>query len=234
MGVGPVLGADVVAGVPALASVVAWVVLRNTSYAWPFQDLIGGGFLCWLQRTMRLPNIKVATLFLCIMFFFDIFWVFISPFIFQKSVMVTVATGGDTGEHVPMLLRLPALGDPIGSDRMLGFGDIALPGLLVSYLRRHDMQSSRAWCRGYFLPALIGYFVGLCCTIVALTIMQMGQPALLYLVPGTLGTTVVLSCCRGELGDLWEGRPCGIGATKVNPLVTNASNSTHASGNDGL
>jgi len=230
--VGPILSADVLAGVPALASVIAWLLLRNTHYAWPFQDLIGGGFLCWLQRTMRLPNIKVATLFLCIMFFFDIFWVFLSPLIFQgHSVMVTVATGGNTGERVPMLLCLPAIGDPLGNDRMLGFGDIALPGLLVSYLRRHDMQSSRAWCKGYFLPALIGYFIGLCCTIVALTIMKMGQPALLYLVPGTLGTTVVLSCCRGELEDLWEGRPCGPGAKKVNPLATNTS-STH--GNDGL
>jgi len=231
--VGSVLSADVIAGVPALASVLAWVVLRNGPYAWPFQDLIGSAFLVWLQRTMRLPNIKVATLFLVIMFFFDIFWVFISPLLFQKSVMVTVATGGDTGEHVPMLLRLPAIGDPIGSDRMLGFGDIALPGLLVSYLLRHDLQSSRVWCRGYFVPSLIGYFVGLCCTIVALTIMQMGQPALLYLVPGTLGTTVVVACCRGEFGALWEGRPCGPGAMKVNPLAADAS-STHGSRNDGL
>jgi len=231
--VGLVLSADVVAGVPSLAAVIAWVVLRNTTYAWPFQDLIGAGFLCWLQRTMRLPNIKVATLFLCIMFFFDIFWVFISPLLFQKSVMVEVATGGDTGEHVPMLMRVPAIGDPLGRDRMLGFGDIALPGLLVSYLRRHDLLSSRAWCRGYFLPSLIGYFVGLCCTIVALTIMQMGQPALLYLVPGTLGTTVVLSCCRGELGDLWEGRPCGSEA-KTGSSTQSSGSSTQSSGNDDL
>jgi len=233
--IGHIVSADVVAAVPALACVITWVVMRNTVYAWPFQDLIGGGFLCWLQRTMRLPNIKVATLFLCIMFCFDIFWVFISPLLFQgHSVMVTVATGGDTGEHVPMLLRLPAIGDPLGNDRMLGFGDIALPGLLVSYLCRHDLQSSRSGCRGYFLPSLIGYFVGLCCTIVALTIMKMGQPALLYLVPGTLGTTVVLSCCRGEFEDLWEGRPCGRGAkTSINPMATDSS-ATHCSGNDGL
>jgi len=233
--IGQIVSADLAAGVPALAAVLAWVHLRNTAYAWPFQDLIGGGFLCWLQRTMRLPNIKVATLFLCIMFFFDIFWVFLSPLLFQgHSVMVTVATGGDTGEHVPMLLRLPAIGDPIGNDRMLGFGDIALPGLLVSYLKRHDMQSSRAGCRGYFVPSLVGYFIGLCCTIVALTIMQKGQPALLYLVPGTLGTTVVLACCRGELEDLWEGRACGSGARKsINPMATDVS-STHCSGNDGL
>merc|ERR1719343_969800 len=107
--------------------------------------------------------------------------------------MVSVAKGGGTGESVPMLLRIPAFGDKYSSDRLLGFGDIALPGLLVSYLRRHDLLSQRRLLAGYFLPSLIGYFCGLCCTILALSIMRMGQPALLYLVPGTLGTTLLLA-----------------------------------------
>jgi len=205
--IGPVMHAEIIAGIPAVALVTTWVVLRNTQYAWPFQDLIGAGFLCWLQRTLRLPNIRIASILLCAMFFFDIFWVFISPLIFQQSVMVTVATGADTGESVPMLLRIPAFGDAFGKERLLGFGDIALPGLLVSYLRRHDLLSKRSPCAGYFGPALVGYFVGLCVTIAALCIMQMGQPALLYLVPGTLGTTLVLGACRGELQSLWDGTP---------------------------
>jgi signal peptide peptidase-like protein 2B len=205
---GPVLHAEIIAGIPALILVTTWVCLRNTPYAWPFQDAIGAGFLCWLQRTLRLPNIRVASILLSAMFCFDIFWVFISPLIFQQSVMVTVATGANTGEHVPMLLRIPAWGDPFGKERMLGFGDIALPGLLVSFLRRHDLMSKRTPFAGYFGPALVGYFVGLCVTIAALTIMQMGQPALLYLVPGTLGTTLVLGATRCELQSLWDGTPC--------------------------
>jgi len=204
---GPVTQAELICGVPAFFIVVAWFTLRNTDYGWFFQDIIGAGFLCWMQRTLRLPNMKIASILLSAMFFFDIFWVFISPLIFTKSVMVTVATGGNTGESVPMLLRIPAVGDPLGNDRMLGFGDIALPGLLVSYLRRHDLQSHRRIFEGYFGPALIGYFVGLCVTICALIIMKMGQPALLYLVPGTLGTTLVIAHCRGELSLLWEGKP---------------------------
>lgn len=204
---GPVTKAEMTAAVPAVIIVTCWVFLRNTMYGWPFQDIIGSGFLCWMQRTLRLPNMKIASILLTAMFFFDIFWVFLSPLIFTKSVMVTVATGGDTGESVPMLLRIPSIGDPLGNDRLLGFGDIALPGLLVSYLRRHDMMSHRRFLEGYFTPALIGYFVGLCVTIVALIVMKMGQPALLYLVPGTLGTTLVLSRCRGETSLLWEGKP---------------------------
>lgn len=220
--IGPVAHADILAGIPAVIVVTSWLVLRNTRHGWPFQDAIGAGFLCWMQRTLRLPNIKVATILLCVMFFFDIFWVFISPIFFHESVMVSVATGGGTGESVPMLLRLPAVGDPFGNDRLLGFGDIALPGLLVSYLRRHDLQSERAWRSGYFAPALVGYFVGLNVTIAALCIMKMGQPALLYLVPGTLGTTLVLASSRGELGLLWEGLPARAGQPAVCSVENNS------------
>ncbi|CAJ1331682.1 unnamed protein product [Effrenium voratum] len=153
-----------------------------------------------LGASARLPNLKTATVLLVAMFFFDIYWallpsVFISVHQFKKSVMVSVATGGGTGETVPMLIRIPQFGDPLGGDRMLGFGDIALPGLLVSYLRRHDLMSHRKAFEGYFGPSLVGYFTGLCVTIAALTIMKMGQPALLYLVPGTLGTSILLALC---------------------------------------
>merc|ERR1712032_1314723 len=174
-------------------------------------DIIAAGFLCWFQRTLRLPSMKIATTLLSAMFFFDVFWVFVSPFIFRKSVMVEVATGGGTGESVPMLLRIPSIGDPLGNDRMLGFGDIALPGLLVSYLRRHDLLSKRPLLAGYFLPAVVGYLFGLCTTIVALILMRRGQPALLYLVPWTLGSTLILARRRGELMSLWEGTPAGTG-----------------------
>ena len=38
-------------------------------------------------------------------FFFDIFWVFLSPLFFKKSVMIEVATGGGTGQAVPLRLQ---------------------------------------------------------------------------------------------------------------------------------
>jgi len=205
-GCGPIYKSEAIALVPSFALAVSWIILRNTDYAWPFQDIIGASFLCWMQRTLRVPNLKIASVLLVAMFFFDIYWVFISVHQFHKSVMVSVATGGGTGESVPMLIRIPQFGDPLGGDRMLGFGDIALPGLLVSFLRRHDILSHKKIGEGYFLPSLVGYFVGLCATIVALTVMKMGQPALLYLVPCTLGLTVLLSLCRGELMLLWDNK----------------------------
>mmetsp|Transcript_54279 Transcript_54279/g.129362 ORF Transcript_54279/g.129362 Transcript_54279/m.129362 type:complete len:532 (+) Transcript_54279:95-1690(+) len=203
--VGPATVADLLAVVPAVVLVLAWLCTRRTDIGWVFQDIIGGAFLCMFQRTLRLPDMKVASLLLSMMFFFDIFWVFLSPLIFQRSVMIEVAKGGNTGESVPLLLRIPAIGDPLANDRMLGFGDIALPGLLVSYLLRYDMMKQKSKLGGYFLPALGGYFVGLCITILALIWMRSGQPALLYLVPCTLGTTLLLARSRRELSSLWSG-----------------------------
>jgi len=201
--------AMLISGTAGVANSVAWYCLRKGRYAWPFQNMIGICFLCFFQRSIHLPNIKLAASLLSLMFLFDIFWVFVSPLFFSSSVMVAVAMGGGSGEVAPMLLRIPAFNDPLGSDRMLGYGDIAIPGLLVSMLRRFDILHDRRWNTGYFTLALIGYGVGLCCALVALYLMQMGQPALLYLVPGTLGTSALLSYRRGEFKRLWswDGAP---------------------------
>mmetsp|Transcript_41014 Transcript_41014/g.73787 ORF Transcript_41014/g.73787 Transcript_41014/m.73787 type:complete len:527 (+) Transcript_41014:89-1669(+) len=201
---GPVTQAELICGVPAFFIVVAWFTLRNTDYGWFFQDIIGAGFLCWMQRTLRLPNMKIASILLSAMFFFDIFWVFLSPMIFKKSVMIEVATGGGTGQSVPMVLKIPALSSDLpGQFKILGLGDIAIPGLLISLLLRHDLVRGYKRCGGYFLAGVIGYAVGLLATFVSLYLMQHGQPALLFLVPGTLVPTCVIALRKGELAALW-------------------------------
>merc|ERR1712061_397325 len=61
--------------------------------------------------------------------------------------------------------------------------------------------------RGYFIPCTISYAGGLFATMVALVITGAGQPALLYLVPATLGTTITLAYFRNDLQTLWDGLP---------------------------
>ena len=58
---------------------------------------------------------------------------------------------------------------------------------------------------GYFGPVMIGYAIGLLMANAAVYIMEMVQPALLYLVPCCLGTMVFMGHRAGELQDLWEG-----------------------------
>ena len=79
-----------------------------------------------------------------------------------KSVMVEVATGGDTGEQLPMVLKVPHLSSTIEFARacgvpysMLGFGDILVPGLLLSYCHSFDILVGTP-CKVYWIITNIG------------------------------------------------------------------------------
>jgi hypothetical protein len=54
-----------------------------------------------------------------------------------RNCGVQVARGDKSnGEGIPMLLKVPRLYDPWGGYSIIGFGDILLPGLLVSFCLR--------------------------------------------------------------------------------------------------
>uniref|UniRef100_A0A7S4AFF6 Uncharacterized protein n=1 Tax=Pseudo-nitzschia australis TaxID=44445 RepID=A0A7S4AFF6_9STRA len=57
----------------------------------------------------------------------------------------------------------------------------------------------------YFVPLVVSYAIGLFMANAAVYLMQMGQPALLYLVPCTLGTMTYKGWKRNELMSLWNG-----------------------------
>ncbi|GJC84644.1 intramembrane protease 2 [Colletotrichum liriopes] len=55
----------------------------------------------------------------------------------------------------------------------------------------------------YFNASLVGYTLGMLVTLCMLTIFKHGQPALLYLVPGVLGSLWLTGLVRGELKEMW-------------------------------
>ncbi|PHT85170.1 Signal peptide peptidase-like 5 [Capsicum annuum] len=190
----------------AVGFAIWWAVNRKESYGWIGQDILGIALMITVLQLAQLPNIKIATILLCCAFVYDIFWVFLSPSIFHDSVMISVAKGKKAGgESIPMLLRVPKLTDPYKGFDMLGFGDILFPGLLICFTYRFDEAKNKTLLNGYFLWLMVGYGTGLCITYLGLYLMRgHGQPALLYLVPCTLGTCVVLGAVRRELKDLWN------------------------------
>lgn len=193
---------DALAEFAGCALAALFLVYRNDdAYGWLLQNTIATMLLLTIQSTVRLPNLRTGTALLVCTFFFDIFWVFVSPLIFKKSVMIEVATGGGTGQSVPMVLKVPS-GLP-GQFKILGLGDIALPGLLISMLLRHDLLRRSRRLRGYFVAGLLGYAIGLGATFLSLFLTKHGQPALLFLVPGTLLPTFVIAWRKGELRELW-------------------------------
>lgn len=197
-----------------IAFAVVWAVFRRISFAWIGQDILGIALIITVLQIVRVPNLKVGTVLLSCAFFYDIFWVFVSKWWFHESVMIVVARGDKSGEDgIPMLLKIPRMFDPWGGYSIIGFGDILLPGLVVAFSQRYDWLAKKNLREGYFLWAMTAYGLGLLITYVALNLMDgHGQPALLYIVPFTLGTLLTLSRKRGDLKNLWTRgepeRPC--------------------------
>jgi hypothetical protein len=145
---------DLACGLVSAILAVTWAIMRNADGAWFLQDILGVAFLLFAIRTISLPNVAVASAFLWVAFTYDIFWVFISPYIFKQSVMVAVATGESSSsgsnvegtpthpsnEGIPMVLRAPRASDPFGGYGVLGLGDVFIPGMLAALCRRFDIS----------------------------------------------------------------------------------------------
>ncbi|KDP22265.1 hypothetical protein JCGZ_26096 [Jatropha curcas] len=98
---------------------------------------------------------------------------------------------------------------------MLGLGDMAIPAMLLALVLCFDHRKSRepvslldihsSKGHKYIWYALPGYAIGLLTALAAGVLTHSPQPALLYLVPSTLGPVIIISWVRRELTELWEG-----------------------------
>uniref|UniRef100_F6Z7M0 Arginine/serine-rich coiled-coil protein 2 n=1 Tax=Xenopus tropicalis TaxID=8364 RepID=F6Z7M0_XENTR len=176
-----------------IAVSVTWVVFRNEDrWIWILQDILGIAFCLNFIKTLRMPNFKACVILLGLLLLYDVFFVFITPFITK----------------LPVVIRVPRLEFSANtlcqmSFSLLGFGDIIVPGLLVAYCRRFDVRSTSSMI--YYICCTIAYAVGMVLTFIVLTLMKMGQPALLYLVPCTLLTSSVIAWRRKEMKKFWNG-----------------------------
>jgi signal peptide peptidase-like protein 2B len=254
--IGDISVIDVLAGILSYALGFAWLYIAFTvrhpetnTFFWVTQDLLGACMCIMFLSLIKLNNMRVASILLLVAFFYDIFFVFVTPLIFKgESVMITVATSGGPpkadplfcekypndancqgGDPLPMLLTVPRINDYQGGASLLGLGDIVLPGLLLSFAARLDAAKKflgvmgggngtpnsytcpeqklcGSYCNtGYFPPLIVAYAIGLLMANAAVYLMNMGQPALLYLVPMCLGCMCFIGRKRNELAGLWEG-----------------------------
>jgi signal peptide peptidase-like protein 2B len=258
---GPITCLDVMASIIAYGVGGTWLYIAFTVphpdtilFYWVVQDVFGACMCILFLDTIKINAIRVAAILLIVAFFYDIFFVFVTPLLTKhgESIMVNVATSGGPpkadpswcekypasadckgGDPLPMLFAIPRIGDYQGGSSMLGLGDIVLPGLLLSFASRFDeakrlmglvsggsgrvrngaggVPGKTSWniccgCGrgGYFGPVVVAYAIGLAMANAAVYIMQMGQPALLYLVPCCLGTFVFMARRNGELDDIWD------------------------------
>lgn len=132
------------------------------------------------------------------LFFYDIFWVF------KSDAMQTVAMSMDA----PIKLQFPAPPARPYPFSVLGLGDLAVPGLFAAVCALIDTSFGEEAAPpggaprpapGYLPRALLAYAVALSACFYANLATGHGQPALLYIVPALLGTTLGGAALRGEL-----------------------------------
>lgn len=146
--------------------VYLYIGVLITLFGWLFtgsfllSNALGIGLCVLMVSVVNVPNLKVCTILLTLLFFYDIFWVFFSASIFGSNVMVDAATqqAGNPAKYLLTdVLHFPAAAIPShlempmklvvpwnletwsddsssGEFLMLGLGDIGLPGMLLAYL----------------------------------------------------------------------------------------------------
>ena len=172
-------------------------------------NIIGCLAVIVILKMVRFNKLMPGLLLLSALFFYDIFWVFLSPYIFRgESVMIVVAQNVD----LPAKLQFPQYDlstlftgpNVFVSWSLIGLGDLAIPGFYLCYISRFgDYMNTKI----YFITHLVAYFLSICLWIYVISLGYGGQPALLYIVPALFISTYAVGTIRGEIDELFEGLP---------------------------
>ncbi|KAJ4416298.1 hypothetical protein N0V82_006828 [Gnomoniopsis sp. IMI 355080] len=160
---------------------------------------------------LGLGDIVIPGIFICLALRFDLWKHYQRKITKEETVLTTISgnkqgLGGDvqeitTTEKVFREVKAPFV-DPRGqwgnhfwttSWRNLFFGNSSSSSV-----------ANGEFAKTYFHATMLGYLLGLLVTIGILLIFKRGQPALLYLVPGVLGSVYLTGWWRGEMSDLFK------------------------------
>eukprot|EP00325_Prymnesiales_sp_UTEX-LB-985_P022019 CAMPEP_0174721196 /NCGR_PEP_ID=MMETSP1094-20130205/35554_1 /TAXON_ID=156173 /ORGANISM="Chrysochromulina brevifilum, Strain UTEX LB 985" /LENGTH=350 /DNA_ID=CAMNT_0015921833 /DNA_START=14 /DNA_END=1066 /DNA_ORIENTATION=- len=179
---------DVAIFAACAAGSIAYAVTKK----WWLNNLLGCAFSIQGIQMLALGSWAIGFILLWGLFVYDVFWVF------GTEVMVSVAKG----LNAPVKILFPkALGVTPVPCSMLGLGDIVIPGIFVALMLSLD-KSKGLTSRPYFISNLIAYEIGLVATVGVMHFFDAAQPALLYLVPACIGTSLLTALARGEVKDV--------------------------------
>jgi len=184
-------------------SVLFSVYYFQTRY-WAANNILGISFCLQGIERFSLGSYKIGAILLIGLFFYDIFWVF------GTDVMVTVAKSLDGPIKIlfPRSLSIDEVTGKHNDLSLLGLGDIVIPGFFIALMLRFDAENAKipptptdmhaSFPKPYFHSCLVGYILGLATTLFIMIYFNHAQPALLYLVPACLGSTLLCGAVRGE------------------------------------
>jgi minor histocompatibility antigen H13 len=187
----------IVDGVTCFISLIFCVWYLQSKH-WIANNILGFSFSLQAISMLNLGSFKIGCILLSGLFFYDIFWVF------GTDVMVTVARSFDA----PVKLLFPKdIFAETFQFSMLGLGDIVIPGIFIALMLRFDESLKRRegedYPKPYFYSCSLAYLLGLITTILVMHCFQAAQPALLYLVPFCLGSSLLTGLSRGQIKELF-------------------------------
>ncbi|EPZ31834.1 Peptidase A22, presenilin signal peptide domain-containing protein [Rozella allomycis CSF55] len=163
---------------------------------WIMSNVFGEAFSIQAISLLELDSFGTGMILLSGLFLYDIFWVF------GTDVMVTVAKSFD----IPIKLLFPRdVFAPSYKFALLGLGDIVIPGIYVAMclkFDRHLTKTNENHGKPYFKACLLAYILGLSTTMAVMHIFNAAQPALLYLSPACILSSVLMALYRGEFSEL--------------------------------
>ncbi|ORX79215.1 hypothetical protein BCR32DRAFT_205988 [Anaeromyces robustus] len=193
----------------SIAVTIGYFLTKN----WILSNLVGLAFCITTIPLLKLDSFKTGILLLSALFFYDIFWVFFTP------VMVTVAKNFDAPikllfpRNIFAWIKAGVLATKGLEFSMLGLGDIVIPGVYVALCARFDHfhavkknggKPIEKFPMPYFITCFTSYIVGLMTTMGVMHFFKHAQPALLYLSPACIISSLICAVIRGEIKDLFD------------------------------
>lgn len=122
-------------------------------------------------------------------------------FYLRKQMRVPAAKAGE-----PDTIEKPRYHSLAGrwSDHFWTHSILGRPLWKINKIEKDKLEAPFTFPKVYFIAAVIGYVLGLFATLGVMMIWNHAQPALLYLVPGVLGSLWLTALVRGELKLMWE------------------------------
>ncbi|KAG0169966.1 hypothetical protein DFQ28_003338 [Apophysomyces sp. BC1034] len=192
-----------------LVASIGLTVYYSLTKNWIASNMFGISFSINAIQLLSLDSFKTGMILLSGLFFYDIFWVF------GTEVMVSVAKNFDA--PIKVIWPRNVIDFVLGAEgsgsafTMLGLGDIVIPALCLRFDRHMawkrnpvgDFRSTN-FPKPYFITCAIFYIAGLATTMAVMHFFHAAQPALLYLSPACILSTLLTAAVRGELKELFQ------------------------------
>ena len=219
---------EIVAAIAALAIIALYYYLGKP---WYINNILGISFCIQGIQRFSLGTYKIGMILLIGLFFYDIFWVFGTDvmvtvaknldgpikILLPRSLDADPITGklkdlsllglGDIvipGFFLALLLRFDAHQYMSKLNNKNNNSDAAATATTLATTEKFVVDVHDHFPKPYFHTALIAYIGGLGFTIFIMMYFNAAQPALLYLVPACLGSSLLTAVVRGELKDLFD------------------------------